>query len=107
MIPDADADALPKGPLLFIATLGEAALEKAFFICNTLRMKGIRVEMDHAGRSLKSQMKRADKLKSAFALILGEREIAENKALIRNMLSSTQTEVGLDRLEETITELAR
>ncbi|MDP3098401.1 MAG: His/Gly/Thr/Pro-type tRNA ligase C-terminal domain-containing protein, partial [Syntrophales bacterium] len=107
MIPKADADALLQGPLLFIATLGEAALEKAFFLCNGLRMKGIRVEMDHAGRSLKSQMKRADKLKSAYTLILGEREIAENKALLRNMLSSTQTEVGLDRLEETITELAR
>jgi len=65
------------------------------------------VEMDHVGRSLKSQMKRADKLKSAYTLILGEREIAENKALLRNMLSSTQTEVGLDSLEETITELAR
>ena len=48
-------------------------------------MKGIRVEMDYAGRSLKSQMKRADKLKSLYTLILGEREIAENKALLRNM----------------------
>jgi histidyl-tRNA synthetase len=46
-------------------------------------------------------------LKSAYTLILGEREIAENKALLRNMLSSTQTEIDLDRLEETITELAR
>jgi histidyl-tRNA synthetase len=50
-------------------------------------------------------MKRADKLKSLYTLILGEREIAENKALLRNMLSSTQTEVGLDSLEETITKL--
>jgi histidyl-tRNA synthetase len=109
MIPEADADAPDQGrsPLLFIAALGEAALEKAFFLCNCLRMKGIRVEMDHAGRSLKSQMKRADRLKSAYTLILGEREITENKALLRNMLSSSQTEVGLDRLEETITELAR
>jgi histidyl-tRNA synthetase len=106
MIPETDADALSKGPLLFIAALGEAALEKAFFLCNNLRMKGIRVEMDHAGRSLKSQMKRADRLKSAYTLILGEREIAENKALLRNMLSSVQTEVGLDNLEVTITELA-
>ena len=38
--------------------------------------------MDHAGRSLKSQMKRADKLKSLYTLILGEREISENKALL-------------------------
>jgi histidyl-tRNA synthetase len=61
--------------------------------------------MDHAGRSLKSQMKRADKLKSLYTLILGEREISENKALLRNMHTSTQEEVGLDRLEETIAKL--
>jgi histidyl-tRNA synthetase len=107
MISEGDANAVVSGPVLFIAALGETALEKAFLLCNRLRMKGIRVEMDHAGRSLKSQMKRADKLKSTHTLILGEREIAENKALLRNMLSSTQTEVDLDSLKETITELAR
>jgi histidyl-tRNA synthetase len=105
MMPEGDADAVVPGPVLFIAALGEKALEKAFFLCNRLRMKGIRVEMDHAGRSLKSQMKRADKLKSLYTLILGDREILENKALLRNMLSSTQEEVGLDRLEETIAKL--
>lgn len=107
MIPEADADALPRGPQLFIAALGEAALEKAFFLCNGMRMRGIRVEMDHAGRSLKSQLKRADKLRSAYTLILGEREITENKALLRNMVLSTQEEVDLENLQQTITELAR
>ncbi len=70
-------------------------------------MKGVRVEMDHGGRSLKSQMKRADKLQSVYTLILGEREIAEKKALLRNMRASTQTEVHLDHIEETIIELER
>ena len=98
---------MPEGPLLFIAALGERAAEKAFFLCNRLRMKGIRVEMDYAGRSLKSQMKRADKLKSSFALILGEREIDENRALLRNMRTSTQEEVALDDLEETIMKISR
>jgi histidyl-tRNA synthetase len=90
------------GPFLFIAALGEHATEKAFYLCNRVRMKGIQAEMDYAGRSLKSQMKRADKLKSAFTLILGEREIEENKALLRDMRLSTQEMVGLDELEELI-----
>ncbi len=76
-------------------------------LCNRLRMKGIHVEMDYAGRSLKSQMKRADRLKCAYALILGEREIEENSALLRNMHESAQEEVCLDDLEETIKKLAR
>ena len=70
-------------------------------------MKGIRVEMDYGGRSLKSQMKRADRLKSSFVLILGDREIDENRALLRNMTTSTQEEVILAELEETIMNKAR
>jgi histidyl-tRNA synthetase len=70
-------------------------------------MKGIHAEMDHAGRSLKSQMKRADRLKSRYVLILGEREIEEKRALLRNMRESDQREIPLDDLEETIQTLAR
>jgi histidyl-tRNA synthetase len=93
--------------VLFIAALGERAMDKAFFLANRLRMKGIRVETDPSGRSLKSQMKKADKLKSAFVLIFGEREISENRALLRNMQSSTQEEIALDQLEETIMKRVR
>jgi len=94
-------------PLLFIAAIGEEALKKAFFTCNRLRMEGLQIEMDYAGRSLKSQMKRADKLKSRYALILGERELTENKASVRNMQTGIQEETSLDLLEETIIKLAR
>lgn len=94
-------------PLLFIAALGEAALKKAFHICNSLRMKGLAVEMDYAGRSLKSQMKRADKLRCRYALIVGDREIEENRASLRNMQTGDQREARLDMLEETIIQLER
>ncbi len=106
LTPDRGKDG-EEGPLLFIAALGDRAVEKAFFLCNRLRMKGIRVEVDYTARSLKSQMKRADKLKSSFALIIGEREIDDNRALLRNMRTSTQEEVALDELEHTITKIAR
>jgi histidyl-tRNA synthetase len=104
MIPDRDPDP-SQGLLLFIAALGERAVEKAFVLCNRLRMKGVHVEMEHAGRSLKSQMKRADKLKCPYTLILGEREIKENHALLRTMRESTQESVSLDCMEETIMRL--
>jgi histidyl-tRNA synthetase len=96
-----------EGPRLFIAALGERSVEKAFFLCNRFRMNGIRAEMDYTGRSLKSQMKRADKLKSSFALIIGEREIDDNRALLRNMRASTQEEVSLDDLENAIMKISR
>lgn len=96
-----------EGPFLFIAALGKKAVDKAFPLCNRLRMKGVRVEMEYSARSLKSQMKRANRLNSAYALILGEREIEENRALLRNMRASAQEEVSLDGLEETIIKIAR
>jgi histidyl-tRNA synthetase len=96
-----------EGPFLFIAALGEKAVDKAFSLCNRLRMNGIRAEMDYSTRSLKSQMKKANRLNSAYALILGEREIEENRALLRNMRASAQEEVSLDGLEETIMKIAR
>jgi histidyl-tRNA synthetase len=96
-----------EGPFLFIAALGEKSVDKAFSLCNRLRMNGVRVEMDYHSRSLKSQMKKANRLNSAYALILGEREIEENRALLRNMRASAQEEVSLDGLEETIMKIAR
>jgi len=106
LIPDRGMDG-EEGPLLFIAALGERAIEKAFFLCNRLRMQGIRAEVDYTSRSLKSQMKRADKLKSSFVLIIGEREIDDNRALLRNMRASTQEEITLDELEHTIMKITR
>ena len=52
-------------------------------------------------------MKRADKLSSRYALILGEREIAENKAEFRDMQKGTQETIGLDDLENTIIKIVK
>jgi histidyl-tRNA synthetase len=105
MVPDPPAG--EGAPLIQIAALGESAAETGFVLCNRLRMKGIHAEMDYSGRSLKSQMKRAGKSGSAYALILGDQELAEGKALLRNMKNSTQEEILLDQLEDTLTTLAR
>jgi histidyl-tRNA synthetase len=82
-------------------------MDKAFYLSNRLRMKGILVETDLSGKSLKSQMKRADKMGSTYVLIIGDREISERRGLLRNMRTSTQQDISLDALEETLMEIAR
>jgi histidyl-tRNA synthetase len=98
----ADYEEFLSFPDLFIAAIGEEAQQIAFKLCNRLRMRGVRTEMDYAGKSLKSQMKRADKLKCHYTLIIGDKEINENMAELRDMRSGKQIKLGLDQMEETI-----
>jgi len=86
-------------PDLFIAALGAEAQGMAFALCNKLRLAGIRTEMDYAGKSLKSQMKRADKFKCRYAMIIGDQEIANNQAMLRDMEESKQAPVGFHQIE--------
>ena len=94
-------------PSLFIAALGDEAQKLAFTLCNRLRLTGIQSEMDYSAKSLKSQMKRADKLKCYYTLILGEKEIMENKAELRDMRKGTQVNIGFDHIEETIIKIVK
>jgi histidyl-tRNA synthetase len=55
--------------------------------------------MEGEVRSLKSQMRRADKLKAASVLIVGDDELARGKAVWRNMASKQQEEISLDSIE--------
>ncbi len=98
----ADRTADPPAPVIFIAAMGEQAQQYAFRLCNQLRLKGIRAEMDYGGKSLKSQMKKADKLKSRYALIVGEREMESGQGELRDMRSSSQRTVSLDRIADDI-----
>lgn len=94
----ADAIEAPK-PRLYIASMGEAAQKKAAEIVSVLRTKGIFAEYDLVGRSLKAQMKYADKQKTAFTLILGDSEIESGKAVLKNMADSTQSEIDIANAE--------
>lgn len=82
--------AAAQGTDLFVAALGEAAAIRAFPLVHLLRRHGLRVAMDLEGRSLKSQMKQADRCRAAFALILGEEELTRGEAVLRNMASKEQ-----------------
>ncbi|HEX2928629.1 MAG TPA: His/Gly/Thr/Pro-type tRNA ligase C-terminal domain-containing protein, partial [Candidatus Binatia bacterium] len=71
----------------------------AFPLVHRLRRKGMAVEMEGDARSLKSQMRRADKLKAASVLIVGDNELASGKALLRDMASKQQEEIDLEKIE--------
>jgi len=85
----------PAGPDLFLITLGEAAYEKGFQLMQKMRSLGVRVMMDHEGRSMKNQMKQANKQKAGFVLILGENELENKEAVLKDMLSGEQERVDL------------
>ncbi len=80
---------------IFLVALGEAAVSFAFPLAHALRNAGLRVAMDHEGRSMKSQMKQANKLGAAHALIIGDNELAAGAAVLKDMASGEQLEVAL------------
>ncbi len=82
-------------PDLFIAGLGPAASEFCFGLAHTLRSAGLRVAMDLEGRSLKSQMKQADKTGASRVLIVGEEELAAGQGVLRDMRTQEQQKVEL------------
>ena len=82
-------------PVLFIAALGNEAQQLAFEFSNALRLRGISTEMDFSNRSLKSQMKRSDKVNAMYTLIMGDAELENNMAFLRNMTSKEQTSIDI------------
>ena len=83
-------------PELYIAAMGKEAAVRAARIVSDLRESGINADSDIMGRSLKAQMKYADKIAARYTLILGDAEIASGRAVIKEMATSEQTEVPLD-----------
>ena len=83
-------------PKLYIAALGERAQIKALEITERLRREGKYAECDIVGRSLKAQMKYANKIGAEYTLIIGDSEIDAGRAQLKNMADGSQCEVELD-----------
>ena len=75
--------------------LGDAAQLKALGIVERLRAGGKWAECDLVGRSLKAQMKYANKTGAKYTLIIGDSEVECGRAQLRNMESGEQREVSL------------
>ncbi|MGN1468143.1 MAG: histidine--tRNA ligase [Ruminococcus sp.] len=81
---------------LYIAGLGDKAKAKAFSLVKLMRESGLSAETDVVGRGLRAQMKYADKINAKFSMVLGDNEIEENKAKLKNMETGEQSEIPLD-----------
>ncbi|MBQ2904640.1 MAG: histidine--tRNA ligase [Clostridia bacterium] len=90
----------PSGCDLYIAPMGENASYEAAAIVADLRAGGMGAQTDVVGRSLKAQMKYADKIGAKFTMVLGDDEIAQGKAKIKNMESGESTEMELERIAD-------
>jgi histidyl-tRNA synthetase len=77
-------------PDVFVAALGDRARDAAFELLRDLRRAGVNAQADYEGRSIRSQMKRADRLGAPIALIIGDDELARGEVTVRDMKSGEQ-----------------
>ncbi len=89
----------PAGPSVYVVWVGIPARDWAFGVVNRLRRQGLVVEMEGEAKSLKSQMRRADKLKARSVLIVGDDELRKGRAVLRDMASKQQAEIAFDNIE--------
>lgn len=85
---------LPKCEM-YIATMGEEAQKKAFLLLDELHRCGIPADTDLCGRGLKAQMKYADKIGAKFTMVLGDDELQEGKAELKNMGTGEKKKIAI------------
>jgi histidyl-tRNA synthetase len=94
-------------PDLFLVTVDAAARDRALVLASSLRHEGFWVELDTRGGSVKSQMKRADKSAARFALVLGEKELAEGAGQLKPMAGGEPRLVPLADLAAALAQAKR
>ena len=89
---------------IYIGSMGTKASIEAANLVNSLRAEGFKAECDLCGRSVKAQMKYADKIGAKLSCIIGDSELEEGKVKVKNMTEGTSEEVELDELIEFVYE---
>ncbi|MCM1545388.1 MAG: histidine--tRNA ligase [Ruminococcus sp.] len=84
---------------IYIASMGDNALTEAARLAASLRNDGIHAEFDVVGRSVKAQMKYANKLGAKFTMVLGDSELESKNVKLKNMQTGEETEMSLDSFE--------
>jgi histidyl-tRNA synthetase len=84
-----------RGIDVYIVAVGEGSQHPALKLATDLRRAGFGADIDHAGRSMKGQMKQASSSGARWAAIMGEREFAEGKVTLKDLSTSEQREVAL------------
>jgi histidyl-tRNA synthetase len=85
-----------RGLDIFIATLGDAAYAKAYALLNELRKNAVLSDIDYENRSLKAQMRAADRLGAKFVMIIGDDEVTKGEAALRDMATKEQVNIKFD-----------
>ena len=85
---------------IYIGSIGKEGLVKSQGIAYRMRSEGIRAEGDSVGRSVKAQMKYANKIGAKYSVILGDNEIAEDTANLKNMETGEQEQIKVSELVE-------
>lgn len=94
-------------PSVFVVTLGEAAQVEGFRLVQTLRKSYVTAEMNGEGKSMKSQLKHADKNNAKYVIILGDDELARQEAIVRTMETGEQETVALADVAAKVTSLVK
>ena len=92
--------AVEKGIEVYVAPLGDRAQRVSQSICQALRASGLSAETDLMGRSLKAQMKYADKIGAHYVAILGDDELDNQVATVKNMVEGQSKQVSIDDLKQ-------
>ena len=87
---------------LYVGARGEEGKLASFKLANTLRTRGIKTEINHMGRSLKAEMKYANKIGAKFTVVLGDDELQTGNAKFKRMSDGEQFEVNLNNIEEIV-----
>ena len=88
----------PKSTDIYIATIGDAAKTKSFKLIKDLRSNHISADNDHLDKSLKAQFKYSDKLNAKYTVVIGDDELANDTATLKNMKTSEQTTIKLSEI---------
>lgn len=91
----------PKVPDIYVGILGDVTAQ-AYKIVMDLRNRGLTAETDYFGKSLKAQMKYANKCKARFCVIIGEEEIKNGRVRVKNMLEGGETECEISQIADIV-----
>ena len=92
----------PSALKIFFCAMGPDARRRSFSLMQELRAAGIAADMDHNARSLKAQMKYADKAGAEYVALIGEEELQKGCCKLRDMKGSQESEVSLEKLAEAL-----
>lgn len=90
------------GPVVFFVGMDDKSREWAFLKSCELRMRGISAELDYLNRSVKAQMREANRLHAKFVVVIGEEELKSRSAKLKNMATGEESPISFDRLDSVL-----